>query len=99
MQFTAILTKQPNAPWRASIPFLPGCEAEGTTREEALAAIKEHLAVATQHIELVQIEAPQGISHNGECSEKSFAETWPGFGAYPDDPNWGEFFAELERQR
>jgi predicted RNase H-like HicB family nuclease len=99
MQFTVILTKKPDAPWRAGIPILPGCEAEGATREEALAAIKQRLAATAEHIELVQIEAPRGVSLNGEMSEKSFAETWPGFGAFRDDPWLNELFDEIERQR
>ena|SRR2546428_271066 len=97
MQFTIVITKQAGEPWRASIPILPGCEVEGVTREEALAGIKERLSTITRHIEFVQIEAPQGILLNGE--EKAFAETWPGFGAHPGDPNWGKFFEELDQQR
>lgn len=94
MQYTVMLTKPPDAPWRAIVPALPNYVAEAATREEALAQIKTRLAEAQQYVEYVQIEVPNESLGNGTAPE-----TWPGFGAFPNDPNWGAFFEDLDRQR
>ncbi|MEK7829750.1 MAG: hypothetical protein AAB401_01615 [Acidobacteriota bacterium] len=43
-------------------------------------------------------EAPTNGLQNGHA-KKSVAEEWPGFGSHPNDPDWGDFFDELDRQR
>ena len=99
MQFTVVITRQPDAPWRAAVAGLPDCTVEAATREEALERIKARLAELPHYVEVVQIDVPPGPSLNGGPPEKSFQEKWPGFGAFKDDPSWGEFFEELDRQR
>jgi hypothetical protein len=99
MQYTVMLTKQSDASWRAVVPVLPECVAEAATREEALARIKERIAQAQQRVEFVQVEVPGGFALNGNQSAGTFEETWPYFGAFKGDPNWGAFFEELDTLR
>jgi len=96
MQYTVLLSKQPDAPWRAVVPALPDCVAEAATREEALARIKEHIAQAHEHFEIVQVEVPL---LNGNQLGQTFEERYPYYGAFKDDPTWGELFDEIERRR
>jgi len=102
MQYTVLLSKQPDAPWRAVVPYLPDCVAEAATREEALARIKEHIAQIHQNFEIVQVEVPVGPLLNGNQQgqpEKTFEERYPYYGAFKDDPWLHELFDEIERQR
>ncbi len=98
MQYTVLISETTGGQWQAIVPVLPGCTAEAATREEALALIKEKLIAAASNFEVVQIEVPASVSQNGQ-PKKSSEEEWPGFGAFKDDPNWGDFFTELDRQR
>ncbi len=99
MQYTELLSKQPDAPWRALVPVLPDCVAEAATREEALARIKEHIAQIHQNFEIVQVEVPLLNGNQSGQPERTFEETWPYFGAFKGDPNWGAYFEDLDRQR
>lgn len=99
MQYTVMLTKQTETQWRAVAPALPGCVVEAATREAALAQIKERLAQTQLHVEFVQVEVPDAPVRNGQPMEQTPNETWPYFGAFAGDPNWGAFFEELDRQR
>ena len=98
MQYTVLLSKQPDALWRAVVPVLH-CVTEAATREEVLARIKENIAQVHKNFEVVQVEVPLLNCNQPEQSERTFEETWPYFGAFKGDPNWGEFFDEIERRR
>jgi predicted RNase H-like HicB family nuclease len=45
MQFTAIFEPQSDGGYHAMCPSLPGCHSEGDTLEEAVANIREAIAV------------------------------------------------------
>jgi predicted RNase H-like HicB family nuclease len=95
MEYTVVITKEPDARWRAVASELPECAVEAPTRDEALARIKERIAEASQHIEVLKIEVPDSPNGNGapRDSIKSL------MGLFKDDPTWGEMFDEIERRR
>ena len=102
MQYTVMLTKDAEAHWRAVVPALPEYVVEAPTREAALAQLSERLAQTQPQIEFVQVVVPDATKDaatNGQASVAKTADPWPYFGAYAGDANWGEFFAELDRQR
>lgn len=99
MQYTVLLSKQPDAPWRALVPALPDCVAEAATREEVLARIKERIIQVHKDFEIVQIEVPLLNGHQLGQPERTFEERYPYYGAFKDDPTWGELFDEIERRR
>ncbi len=98
MQYTVVLNEEPGGQWRAIVPLVPSCAAEAPTRNEALEQIKAKLIAAAPSFEIVQIEVPTNGAQNGQL-KAGVEERWPGFGMFKDDPNWGEFFDELDRQR
>jgi len=103
MEYTVVLTRQPDTRWRAVVPSLPECEAEAETRAEVLAQIKERLAEVVSHTEVLRIELPIApvLRHESTDDARRVAVpgTWEGFGLFHDDPSWGELFEDIERQR
>jgi len=97
MQYTVIISEKPGGQWQAIVPVLPNCTAEAPTREEVLVRIKNNLTAAASNLEVVQMEIPVNGSQNGQA--KLSDSQWPGFGSHPNDPDWGDFFDELDRQR
>ncbi len=97
MHYTVFISRTESGQWQATVPVLPNCTAEAPTREAVLERIKTTLA-ATPSFEALQIEAPSNGSQNGQI-KKSAQQDWPGFGSHPNDPDWGDFFQELDRQR
>jgi predicted RNase H-like HicB family nuclease len=45
MRYTAILEKEADGGYVASVPVLPGCVSQGDTREEALTNIREAIGL------------------------------------------------------
>lgn len=99
MQYTVLLSRQPDAHWRAVVPVLPDCVAEAATREDVLARIKEHIAEVHNNFEFVQVEVPLLNGNQPEQPEQTFEERYPYYGAFKDDPTLGELFDEIERRR
>lgn len=98
MQYTVFISQTPTGQWQATVPVLPNFTAEAPTRDAVLEQIKNNLTTASPNsFEAVQIEVPMnGLSNellNGDQKD------WPGFGSHPNDPDWGNFFEELDRQR
>lgn len=104
MEYTIVITKEPESPWRAFVPLFPGCRAEAETRDEALAQIKEQ--ITQRHFEVVRVEVPDSgdvgapngnvpgnVVRLGSGSIKDF------IGIFQDDPSWGAMFDEIERRR
>jgi LDH2 family malate/lactate/ureidoglycolate dehydrogenase len=92
MQFTIVLTKQPNFSWRASVPSLPECEAEAETREEVLSQIKKKVASVARHSEVVRVEIPFEPTFSAETN-------WKHFGIFREDETWSELFDKIEQER
>ncbi|MGI8604439.1 MAG: type II toxin-antitoxin system HicB family antitoxin [Verrucomicrobiales bacterium] len=67
MKFAAVLDRDEDGMWVIECPAIPGCVSQGSTREDALANIKEAIAfclevrsergmpltVETQHVEVI----------------------------------------------
>lgn len=103
MEYTVVITKDPNAPWRAVVPAIANCEAEAETREEVLEQIKEAIALMPhRHIEVVKIEMPEAENlyrQNGHLGEAEGNPLLQWAGAFRNDPTWDAMFDEIERQR
>jgi predicted RNase H-like HicB family nuclease len=85
MNYTTLLTQKNGTSWRAVVPGLPECVAEAPTREEVLAKIQECIIEVVSHSEVIILQASQ--------------TPWAWFGAFADDPMWGQIFDEIERER
>ena len=48
MKFTATLERDEDGVWIAECPSIPGCVSQGQTRDEALANVKEAIALCLE---------------------------------------------------
>jgi predicted RNase H-like HicB family nuclease len=48
MKFTATLVRDEDGVWIAECPSIPGCVSQGQTRDEALANVKEAIALCLE---------------------------------------------------
>jgi len=55
MKFMATLERDEDGVWVAECPAIPGCVSQGTTREEALANIREAIAAC------LEVRAERGL--------------------------------------
>jgi len=55
MKFTATLERDEDGAWIVECPSIPGCVSQGQTRDEALANIKEAIALC------LEVRAEQGM--------------------------------------
>ena len=99
MEYTVILTRQPGAPWRASVPVLPDCAIEAPTRAKALEEIQKRILLVTNYSEVLRLQVPAAPKMADEQLLKASQTPWQWFGAFQDDPTWGSLFDEIERQR
>lgn len=100
MEYTVVITKEPDTPWRAFVPALLNCSAEAETRDEVVELIKER--VAKCHLEVLRIEVPDSEKDqrsNGAPDEKSAVSIMDFAGIFRDDPTWSKMFDDIERQR
>ncbi len=51
MQYTAIFEAEPDGGYHASCPSLPGCHSEGDTLDEAVANLREAIAVYLESLQ------------------------------------------------
>lgn len=103
MEYAVVITKEPTSRWQAAVQGWPDCTAEAETREEVIANIKARLNEQVRHTEVIHIEAPAPAlspqSSNGAAEYTTFAEEWPDFGVFRDDPTLDDLFDEIERRR
>ena len=52
-----------NGEWCASCPSLPGCHSEGSTREEALANIRDAIEAYIEALEADGLSVPEETEH------------------------------------
>ncbi len=100
MEYTVILTQQPDISWRAAVPALPDCVEEASTRDEVLKKIQQRIIAVVSHSEVLKLRvsvAPKLVRATGE--DEWPVSSWPGFGLFQGDPTWGELFDEIEHQR
>ncbi len=55
MKFTATLERDEDGIWIAECPSIPGCVSQGQTRDEALANVREAIALC------LEVRAEQGM--------------------------------------
>jgi predicted RNase H-like HicB family nuclease len=55
MKFTVTLDRDEDGIWVAECPVIPGCVSQGTTKEEALANIKDAIRLC------LEVRAEQGL--------------------------------------
>jgi len=93
MKYTVFLTQEKQGNFHAIVPMLPDCQASAPTRQEALKMIHQTITQVINHSEIIQLEV--------SAQPKPVLEEtpWQWFGAFSDDPTWGELFDEIERQR
>jgi predicted RNase H-like HicB family nuclease len=98
MQYTVILTKRSDLQWRAFVPGWPDCNAEASTRDEAIDQIRRKLAEAVSHSEIVQIDLsiPNDITSQSRLAGSG---DWSDFGIFRNDPTWEQLFTEIENNR
>lgn len=96
MQYTVVITKEPDTSWRAFAPFLPDCEVNAATREEVLEQITER--IAQRQVEIIQIDVPV-VPLNGAAAYTTFEQQWPEFGKLRGDKAWEAVFDEIEQER
>lgn len=94
MKYTVML-KEENGHIQATVPGLPECVAKAPTRSEAIATIRKTISEMISRTEIIQIDV------NAEPKSGNFLHDtpWEWFGAFKDDPTWGELFDEIERRR
>jgi len=101
MEYTVVVIKRPDTPWRAVVPNLPDCKAEAETRDEVLAKIKDR--ITQLHIEVLRIEVPGQPVKSQEANLPpngfKFEEEWPDFGKFKNNPVWAAVFDEIEQER
>ncbi|MEP7336925.1 MAG: hypothetical protein ABI977_04220 [Acidobacteriota bacterium] len=100
--------------WRAVVLSFPAVVAEGASREQVLAEVKDRLAEIDSTIEIVTLPIASlsgSANRNGDYSEQnsnpveaSLAERlrargWTDFDRFADDPGALELFDEIERER
>jgi predicted RNase H-like HicB family nuclease len=59
MEYTAIFEQEPDGGYVVTVPKLPGCLSQGDTREEAMANIREAIAVYLEHFQVRGIRPPK----------------------------------------
>lgn len=100
--------------WRAAVLSLPAVIAEGSSREDVLAEIKNRLAEIDSTIEIVTLPIASlsgAANRNGDYSQQNGSQTemslleqarakgWVDYGLFADDPGALELFDEIERER
>jgi predicted RNase H-like HicB family nuclease len=95
MQYTLILTEQAEGGFQVTIPALPACRVEATTRDDAIRLARDAIAQFVSRSEVVQVEIPEQPR-----ATVSLGETpWAWFGKAMEDPTWEALFDALEQCR
>ena len=76
-------------------PGLPDCHAQAKTRQEAIRKIGESITEFISRSEVLQLDVPvEPLS--GSLQQET---PWDLFGSHPHEPEWGNFFEEMEQNR
>ena len=78
------------------MPGWPECNAEASSRDEALAQIRQKLAETVSHSEIVRVDLP--LRDNG-TQVHTEGDEWSDYGVFRNDPTWERLFAEIEENR
>jgi predicted RNase H-like HicB family nuclease len=95
MKYTVVLTEKPEGGIHVSVPALPNCTVEASTRDEALHRVREAIVETVSRSEIIHLDVPQQprtVTPNKDVP-------WEWFGAAHDDPTWEVLFDDIERRR
>jgi len=93
MEYQALLFKNHEGEYVATVPILPGCISHGRTEEEAIANIRETITELLNKSKVVTINVPeQGIP----LKRNPWLET---FGIFKVDPNFDEMMRIIYQKR
>jgi predicted RNase H-like HicB family nuclease len=95
VQYTLILTEKTDGGIQVTIPALPACTIEATTRDEAIRLAREAIAQLVSRSEIVQIDIPQ----QPRVIAQPRGVPWEWFGEAKADPTWDALFDDLEQHR
>ena len=95
MKYTAVLSEEQNGEFHATVPGLPECTVAAGTRGEAIDALRETVAEVVSRSEIIELD----IATVPKSTKLSDETPWPLFGAFKEDPTWGDLFEEIERKR
>ena len=71
MKFVATLDRDEGGIWISECPAIPGCVSQGLTRDEALANIREAIALG------LEVRAERGLPLTIETRQRNFTESHP----------------------
>lgn len=93
MDYTVLLDTQGCDHFVATVPALPGCRAEGRSREQALVNVRTSIAEMIAKVEVVR------VSIDGP-DENSSIEPWlEVIGQFRDDPTFDPMMRDVYRER
>lgn len=92
MQYQVFVQNQANNGFIASVIGLPGCLAEGETKEEAIAKAKTALQAHLAQGEIVTIEVEPTIGQEANPLLKHF-------GRFKEDTTFDDYLADIEAHR
>jgi predicted RNase H-like HicB family nuclease len=95
MQYTLIPTEKTEGGIQVTIPALPACTIEATTRDEAIQRAREAIAQLVSRSEIVRINIPQ----QPRATAQARGVPWEWFGEAKTDPTWDALFDDLEQRR
>ncbi len=96
MQYTVMLTRE-NDGIHATVPGMPKCHAKSETRNSVLSLIRDNILEMLRKSEIVQMDIP-GEPDADAVNDEAYWRSY-GYGAFRDDPGWGDIFDEIERNR
>lgn len=91
---TVVLTEKVDGHIHVSVPGLPDCTVEATTRKEALDKVRETLAATISRSEIIQLD----VSTEPKAGNGQYSTPWEWFGRFSSNPAWGTVFDEIEQQ-
>ena len=94
MKCTVVLTETVNGNIHVTVPGLPDCAVEATTRDEALRKVRENLTSFIDRSEILQLD----VSTGSKSRNHQFETPWDWFGRFKGEPAWGKFFDDTECQ-
>ena len=94
MKYTVML-KEENGHIHATVPGLPECVVEAPTRSEAITTIRKAISEIISRTEIIQVDVSAEPKSGGLLHDTP----WEWFGAFKNDPTWGELFDDIERRR
>ena len=95
MRYTVVLTDQVDGNIHVSVPGLPNCDVEASTRSEALQKARETISKIVSRSEIIQLD----VSVEPKSNNLHIETPWEWFGRFEDNPTWEMVFDQIEEQK